>query len=334
MALHQAGRKAQAREALQQLWEIAKEYPNGVGEQSLAELIHEAQNVIDGPHLRQAQQALARRAWADVVRHLDPVIEIDPGYWPHHFNRGVALAKLGEADRAAADFDAAMERLPNDAGQWRRVGQTLASLRQWKEAARALARSVQLQPTADGEAWFEHACLRLLAGDRDGWRRACAEMLRRVRDPQSGVRGYLTARACTLAAGAVEDGTLPGKVAAQELGNNKGAFWVLAAQAGLHYRAGRFAEAAAAARRCLEQYPRWDGNVLCWLWLALAEHRLGHADEAARWLAKAAAWLDKHRDGRPLQAEGDVALHLHDWLEAHVLRREAEGLIGGGPPPG
>ena len=32
------------------------------------------------------------------------------------------------------------------------------------------------------------------------------------------------------------------------------------------------------------------------------------------------------------RAEGDLALHLHDWLEAHVLRREADALLRNAPP--
>jgi hypothetical protein len=67
--------------------------------------------------------------------------------------------------------------------------------------------------------------------------------------------------------------------------------------------------------------------VLNWLWLALAHQRLGEAEEARRWLGKATVWLDQYRDGMPARGEAEVGLHLHNWLEAHVLRREAESLI-------
>jgi hypothetical protein len=67
--------------------------------------------------------------------------------------------------------------------------------------------------------------------------------------------------------------------------------------------------------------------VLNWLWLALAHQRLGKAEEARRWLGKARAWLDQYRDGMPALAEVEVGLQLHNWLEAHVVRREAEALI-------
>ena len=67
--------------------------------------------------------------------------------------------------------------------------------------------------------------------------------------------------------------------------------------------------------------------VLNWLWLALANQRLGKAGEGRRWLGKAQAWLDQYGDGMPARADATVGLHLHNWLEAHVLRREAEALI-------
>ena len=93
------------------------------------------------------------------------------------------------------------------------------------------------------------------------------------------------------------------------------------------YRTGRFQEAVP----CFEQSLRADARpgraVLNWFWLALANERLGKAEEARRWLNKAQAWLDQYRDGMPARAEEELGLHLHNWLEAHVLRREAEGLI-------
>ena len=67
--------------------------------------------------------------------------------------------------------------------------------------------------------------------------------------------------------------------------------------------------------------------VLNWLWLALADQRPGKAEEACHSLNKAQAWLDQYRDGMPARADEELELHYHNWLEAHVLRREAEALI-------
>jgi hypothetical protein len=77
---------------------------------------------------------------------------------------------------------------------------------------------------------------------------------------------------------------------------------------------------------------KWGRAVLNWLWLALANERLGKAEEARRWLEKAQAWLDQYRDRMPARADEESGLDLHNWLEAHVLRREAETLIASTGP--
>ena len=104
-------------------------------------------------------------------------------------------------------------------------------------------------------------------------------------------------------------------------------FWSLTEQGALAYRAGRFQQAVPFFEQSLQADPRPGRAVLNWLWLALAQQRLGKAEEARRWLNKAQAWLDQYRDGMPARAEEELGLHLHNWLEAHVLRLEAEGVV-------
>ena len=67
------------------------------------------------------------------------------------------------------------------------------------------------------------------------------------------------------------------------------------------------------------------------LWLALALHAQHKDDDARKELAGAASQMDKWGGAMPHAepaAPGTIALHLHDWLEAHVLRREAENPMG------
>jgi tetratricopeptide (TPR) repeat protein len=142
-----------------------------------------------------------------------------------------------------------------------------------------------------------------------------------------GPRAYHVARACTLAPDAVTDALLPGRLAEKELQDSFQAFWSLTEQGALAYRAGRFQQAVPLFEQSLRADPMVGRAVLNWLWLALANERLGKAEEARRWLVKAQAWLDRYRDGMPARAEEELGLHLHNWLEALVLRREAEALI-------
>jgi tetratricopeptide (TPR) repeat protein len=134
------------------------------------------------------------------------------------------------------------------------------------------------------------------------------------------------ARACTLAPHAVADVSLPGRLAEKELQGSR-EFWSLTEQGALAYWAGRFQEAVPLFAQSLRANPKPGAAVVTWLWLALAHQRLGKAEEARRWLGKAQAWPDQYGDGMPARADAEVGLHLHNWLEAHVLRREAEALI-------
>jgi tetratricopeptide (TPR) repeat protein len=141
------------------------------------------------------------------------------------------------------------------------------------------------------------------------------------------LRAYHVARACTLAPESVAEAALPGRLAEKELQASAQAFWSLTEQGALHCRAGRFPQAVALFEQSLRVDSTPGRAVLNWLWLALAQQHLGKSEEARRWLDKATAWLDQYRDGMPVRAEEDLGLDLHNWLEAHVLRREAEALV-------
>jgi tetratricopeptide (TPR) repeat protein len=206
-------------------------------------------------------------------------------------------------------------------------GRAHAARREWGQAADCYARALKQAPTDNGHVWFEYAAVLLLSGDRQGHATACARMLERC-GKAPDLRAYHVARACTLAPHSAADAARAGRLAQKELKANAQKFSTLTQQGGLHYRAGRFKEAIPLLERSLLADPKPGRAVLNWLWLALAHQRLGRAEDAQRWLGKAQAWLDQHGDGMPRRAEEELGLHLHNWLEAHVLRREAEALLG------
>ena len=81
------------------------------------------------------------------------------------------------------------------------------------------------------------------------------------------------------------------------------------------YRAGRFAEAV---RRLEEAVQKRNGVSIeaDWVFLAMAHQRLGHHDEARR-------WLDRFRDRSP---NLDPSA-FWDELEIRLLRAEAEAVV-------
>jgi serine/threonine-protein kinase len=235
------------------------------------------------------------------------------------------LAKLPDAEREEwmrfwADVATLVAADPLEQGR------TRAARRDWTRAADCYARSLTRGPTDDGHFWFEYAALSLLSGDRPGYARACAHMVERCGKP-GGPRAYHAARACTLAPDSIADAPLPGRLAAKELQGSARQFWSLTEQGALAYRAGRFQESVPLFEQSLRANSKPGAAVLNWLWLALANQRLGKAEEARGWLDKAQAWLDQYADGMPARAEQEFGLHFHNWLEAYVLRREAEALI-------
>ncbi len=191
----------------------------------------------------------------------------------------------------------------------------------WNAAVAAYARYFAVQELEDGEVGFEYATVLLLAGDQPGYRNTCAEMLAHGGKPD--IRPYHVARAWTLAPDSGKDTALAGQRADSELKRSGREFWSLTEQGALLYRAGRYDAVATLLQQSLKADSRPDRVVLNWLWLALVEERRGKPVEALAWLEKATKWLE--RNPRMPPGPNDTnGVHLHNWLEAQVLHREAE----------
>jgi tetratricopeptide (TPR) repeat protein len=213
------------------------------------------------------------------------------------------------------------------------AGREYASRREWEKAARCYAELLKRDKSPNGEVCFEHAALLLLSGDHKGYRNACAGMVERS-GKVKGVGAYLAARACTLPPDSPEETVRVGQRAEQELKAFPLRFWSLTQQTALHYRAGRFERALPLFEQSLKADGRPGSAVLNWLWLALTYQKLGKTEQARSWLEKATKWLARNREGMPARAEQELGLHLHNWLEAHVLSREAEAFLGTPPATG
>jgi tetratricopeptide (TPR) repeat protein len=248
-----------------------------------------------------------------------------------------ALAGLPQDERARwqklwASVEALLLRCP---AELLRRGRDQAARREWRKAVDYYTLAMKLGPSDDGAVWFEYAALLLLCGDRKGYVATIARMVQGGADSKIRLRPYHLARACTLAPCSVKLVALVGKLLEGEL-KGKAAFWSLTEEAALHYRACRFEDAIDPLHHSLRADARPGRAVLNWLWLALAHQRLGERQEARRWLDRAVKWLDRFASGMPPRAEQGHGLHLHNWLEAHILRREAAALLKAtpaGPPP-
>jgi tetratricopeptide (TPR) repeat protein len=124
-----------------------------------------------------------------------------------------------------------------------------------------------------------------------------------------------------VAPGSVSDPGLPVRLAEAALRENPrpmitiGRADNLTALGATLYRAGRYEDAI---RRLEEKLRRRDqtGAPQDWAFLAMAHYRLGHRDEARR-------WLDRFRDYQP---SAHAMLFWYE-LEISLLRSEAESVI-------
>ncbi len=211
----------------------------------------------------------------------------------------------------------------------------------WAEATAHYERLLCLQGTTRTD-YYHSACLAMRSGDAAAYRRVCTAMVKRFGDADDIHQCCDLAWACGLADNAGMDPSLLVKWARKRVGKHppeSGEWWchVLGLA---DYRAGQFAEAISQARKSIAANPTWAARIMNWPIVAMSHHRLGHAEEARRWLATATA---EWRRLSPLMHGPDARTVVPgpseywdkwwiDWPTFEILLREASLLIVGAPP--
>jgi len=241
--------------------------------------------------------------------------------------RGRLRLSRGRIDEAADDFARAGQLQADEPGMWEELGRIYAQRGKWDRAAQAFGQFLRLKRSADARVWFHHGYALLRGGDRDGYRRACRDMLERFGECDDAHFLNWTVHTCVLDDGAVPD---PGRLvqaARKALTRCPGHSGILFALAAAHYRAGQFEEAIRWGQEALDtnvRPDRDDNRALDWLVLALAHQRLGQPQAARKWLRQAVRWFDEH----PWNETRQPGAWERRLLAEH-LRHEAEALIEG-----
>jgi tetratricopeptide (TPR) repeat protein len=263
------------------------------------------------------------------VWNLDRAVALTPGDWTLYALR----ANLADPARAVADEDEAI-RLGAESTLIDRAADRAAASGNWKRAAALLTRLAR-NPDLPMPARYNQALACLKAGDAVGYRAACAGMAERLprgEPKMSHHESNSAARAATLGPNATDnwaralswtDHSLnrlaeieKARPALSELIRRE-RHRFLTTRGAVLYRAGRFEETAKVLQEGMSLSPD-GGDVHDWLFLALAEHRLGHADAAKEAAVKARAAERKAKAGpiwdvaevELLNAELDAALPL------------------------
>jgi serine/threonine protein kinase/tetratricopeptide (TPR) repeat protein len=269
----------------------------------------------------QALPAMKAKLGADHPTSLDTMINLAAMYEAQgQLARADVLwqeARVNRLNRPAAEI-----RSEDGPWLWQR-GSRYVNSGQYHKAAPYYAAA--LKYSDDHALWFESAHLWLQLGDKELYRRHCQEMLRRFGDTEDPVVAHRTAKTCLLLPEAVGDRALLGRLADRAVADTNNDLYphFLLTRALAYLRAGEFARAGEVLEKRLAPDPQgwWHPNGPAFLVLAMAHHRQGHAEEAARALGKARAIMER---------TGYLASPWNDWLVFQLFRREAEALIA--PP--
>jgi tetratricopeptide (TPR) repeat protein len=293
-------------------------------------------------HDREAAECARAGDWTAALFHLDQLVEAQPKSGDFHLRRAQAHIGLEQPGRAATDVTKSRELKVDDWSLWQRIGHAYADQSNWEHAAAAFQRCLE-HDSSDVAVMGLHALALAGAGDTAGYYRACVAMLDQfgktddsqiansvawycVRFPDSRME---PARAVELAEKPIELAEKPVKKAVKA---NAPYAWQRTFATAL-YRAGRFQESIARFEQAMQVH-RQGGMVHDWLFLAMANQRVGHTDEAKKWLTKAQQWLDLATQEKP--KDGTTAAFPLPWdarLELKLIGAEAEAVLKEPPGP-
>jgi Flp pilus assembly protein TadD len=252
------------------------------------------------------------------------VIRRRPNDASAHFILGFALSSGDQPDEAIVEYREAIRIKPDLTPAYVFLAGELWIKGDLGQMVAILQGAVEQKPDGEG---IRHrlALAHLLAGDREGYRRACVAAVMQF-DLAKGLFYPNVARACLLEPDALDDLSLLRRLTEAVTRTPTTAFplYILGLA---HFRTGLYEQAIQDLTAAMKAEPQWHSHALTQLVLAMAHQRLGNAEEARSWLQKAGDTRgDKARGVKPGQVIGTAA-PWWDRGDFQILRREAEGLI-------
>jgi tetratricopeptide (TPR) repeat protein/tRNA A-37 threonylcarbamoyl transferase component Bud32 len=269
-------------------------------------------------HRNQAIESDRTGQWFVAAFHWERLAQAEPVSGQPHFRRGLALAYLARTAEARAEFETALA-LKKDLSELDQAD-SHARLGLWDEAARLYEKAVAA-PNAPALTWQRHALLRLHRGDHEGYRQACASMMSRFGKSTNASVANGTAWTCALGPEALPDLRPAAELARLAVRANATDANTRNTLGAILYRAGEYREAVAALNETVKLRNNQGATAADGFFLAMAQHRLGQADEARQ-------WLDRARQ----EVEKIPSVRLYTQMESRLLHREAEALIEGIAP--
>jgi WD40 repeat protein/tetratricopeptide (TPR) repeat protein/tRNA A-37 threonylcarbamoyl transferase component Bud32 len=242
------------------------------------------------------------------------------------FLRGLAYIQLNRLEEAVADYTQGMKEVPaKEAYGSLYRGHVFVQLRQWDKAAPDFARLVELEPSRIHH-WIFHTACQLATNDLAGYRRMCVARVKQFGSTKSlreiGWTGWL----CTAAPNALDDFTSLRLQLEQALAENPDC-WFRHLPGPLYYRMGKYEQALEQLTEALRSHAKDGGKIEDWLFLAMIHQRLGHSEEAKKWLGKADQRMPNGLPKSGLISTGQVDIGWANTLMLQSLHREATALV-------
>jgi WD40 repeat protein/serine/threonine protein kinase/tetratricopeptide (TPR) repeat protein len=305
---------------------------------------------------RQYSNLGKRLAWVGRVAEAEDAhraaLKVKPDDAAGHGKFGDFFADQGRYKEAEAEFSEAIKLQPYHGSFWVERGWTYADMGQWDKASADFVKASECHEPdpdlyyarfchltnqyqlaqcnePDQDAWYARAMLYLRNGNLNGYSQVCSDMLERF--------GEGAAWICTLTANSGADPARIVSLAEKALAESSRDHWHVTQFGAALYRAGRFEEAIKRLEEATELscHPYRTNMLHTWFFLAMAHHRLGHTDEARRWLDKAVQGTQEalKPPAEPLENSGNRdGVIPPNWarkLTLQLLCREAEELVQG-----
>jgi serine/threonine-protein kinase len=254
----------------------------------------------------------------EAVEELRKTLALDPHYPAARANLGLILIDHGKLDQAVVELRQAVKLNPPDPRAQAGLRRALARLGRFEELHAAWREELKSAPP-DHDARFGYAELCLFLRDEQEYRRERRELLARFSSVSDPIVAERIGRSCLLLPPSDDElrqavALTDRAVAAGRSGRDKAYPYFLFAQGLARYRVGRFDDAIklmnGEAKRVMGPSPQ--------LILAMAQFRSGQTGEAQKTLTAAIQSYD--------WSESKATSH-EAWI-THILRREAESLIG------